>query len=89
MHMQGVIEPAVDDLSGLHPPMLRSLQDAAGGEGVTYVTTPDELFDAISLPARHIEITEHLDLTIGGITTYESRYIMYKLQNYTWSIRVR
>jgi hypothetical protein len=88
--MQGMIVPAVEDLSGLHPPMLRALQETAGDEGVTYVATPGELFDAISRPARHIEITEHLDLTVAGFTAnYAGRDVMYQLKNYTWSIRVR
>jgi hypothetical protein len=72
--------------------MLRALQEAASAAGsaqVTYVTTPEELQGALSAGARHIEITEHLDLT--PFEVFNSTYGLVKVEvnASTWSIRVR
>jgi hypothetical protein len=45
---------------------LKQVADPAGAanyEGVRYVTTPQELQAAVADGARHIQITDHLDLT--------------------------
>jgi ketol-acid reductoisomerase len=81
-----------DDQTQLRPAMLRALQEAVSAAEktrVTYVATPDELQTALSAGARHIEITEHLELTF--FETFNSVYGLVKLQANasTWSIRVR
>jgi hypothetical protein len=55
---------------------------------VPYVATPEELQAALSAGARHIEITEHLDLTT--FETFNSEYGLVKVEvsASTWSIRV-
>jgi hypothetical protein len=91
--MQGLVAPAVYDSSELKPAGLRALQRAvapAGAEGVAYVTTPQELVDALSAGVRHIEITEHLDLTtLRNSFSYSGQDIMLNVSMHTWSIRVR
>jgi hypothetical protein len=91
--MQGVVVPAVYDSSELKPAGLRTLQRAAApaeAEGVAYVATPEELAAALSIPARHIEITEHLDLTtLRNSFSYRGQDIMLNVSMHTWSIRVR
>jgi hypothetical protein len=74
------------------PAMLRALQEAVSAADktqVTYVTTPEELQAALLAGARHIEITEHLDLT--DFEPFNSAYQLVKLEvsALTWSIRVR
>jgi hypothetical protein len=74
--------------------MQRSLQQVAGPEGsaehegVTYVTTPEELREAVSAGARHILITEHLNLTTLQIPPISSLPTMLGISNSTWTIRV-
>jgi hypothetical protein len=76
------------------PAFLRALQaaaDAAGSADVTYVTTPESLNAAVVDGRRHIEITQHLDLTTlasGNIST-AAHLIKLLLGPSTWSIRVR
>jgi hypothetical protein len=87
----------VDNHSDLSPPALRALQVAAGtaGEGeVAYVATAGDLQAAAGLGARHIVITDHLDLSsIEAFIDYalgEPRATLVKLGllTSTWSIRV-
>jgi indole-3-glycerol phosphate synthase len=74
--------------------MQRSLQQLAGPagaanfEGVTNVTTPEELQEAVSAGARHILITEHLDLTTLKIIPTSKLPIILGMSNNTWTIRV-
>jgi hypothetical protein len=82
----------------LMPAQLRGLQQAASSAGpadVTYVKTPLELLKATADGARHIQITEHLDLTtvapipsplaLDGMAFQQK----LKLMPSTWSIQVR
>jgi hypothetical protein len=87
----------VENQSYLQLAMWRSLQVAAPAgeinhEALIYVKTPAALQAAVSAGARHIQITEHLDLTtletskiflIFGLPT------ILAISNDTWSIRVR
>jgi hypothetical protein len=71
----------------LKPPMLRALQEAADSGGmaeVSYVATTEELQAAVDEEARHIEITQHLDLTT--ITVF--LIFKFDLKGSTLSIRV-
>lgn len=60
---------AVQVASEAHEPeqrpeaLRRLMQGTAGGEGLTVVTTAQELADAASSGAQHIELRSHLDLT--------------------------
>jgi hypothetical protein len=91
--MQGRTPQLVDDPSNLKPAMLRALQEAPGTAGngeITYVSTANELQEALQEGARHIEIRQHLILT--GIQSNSSLAIyLVKLvpSDSTWSIRVR
>jgi hypothetical protein len=92
-HVQGDAALEVDYQRNLQPPMLRGLQEAPGPAGeaeVTYVMTPEELHAAVSQGARHIEITEHLDLTtLKADTTLPSATLFYlDLSSSIRSIRV-
>jgi hypothetical protein len=74
------------------PPMLRALQQtatAAGSSQFAYVTTVEELRAALSAGVRHIEITEHLDLTPYEAAPKEFFKVKLTVNNSTWSIRVR
>jgi hypothetical protein len=56
---------AEDLLSEPKPAVLRSLQqEALRTAKVVYVATAADLQAAVNAGSRHIEITEHLDLTI-------------------------
>jgi hypothetical protein len=78
----------------LQPAMRRSLQQEAGPagaadyDGVTKVTRPAELQEAVSAGARHILITEHLDLTTLKIIPTSRLPKMLGVTNNTWTIRV-
>jgi hypothetical protein len=67
-HTQGA-EQVLKYQGNLPSAMRRSLQQVSGpagainNEGVRYVKTPEELQAAVSEGARHIQITDHLDLT--------------------------
>jgi hypothetical protein len=91
--MQGVTAPVVDYSRDLKPLVLRALQEVpaeVGYDQVTYVATATELVNAMYAKARHIEITEHLDLT-AFIDTYDpfGNAVSMHLDVRTWSIRVR
>jgi hypothetical protein len=91
--VQGDAALEVDNQSNLQPPILRALHEAPGPAGeaeVTYVMTPEELHAAVSEGARHIEITEHLDLTtLKADTTLTSATLFYlDFASSTRSIRV-
>jgi hypothetical protein len=89
--LQVEAEEAVDNQMVLKPPMLRALQELAGSgrvKGVTYVETPQELQAAVDEGARHIEITQHLDLTVLAVRTIYPR-LKIEVQASTLSIRVR
>jgi hypothetical protein len=82
----------------LMPAQLRSLQQAVSSAGpaeLTSVKTPNELLTAISEGARHIQITEHLDLTtVKPVTSnniFDRELFLEKflLVDSTWSIQVR
>jgi hypothetical protein len=82
----------------LIPAQLRGLQQAASSAGpaeVTYVKTPFDLLKATADGARHIQITEHLDLTtVAPISTPPAMDEMafrdkLELTASTWSIQVR
>jgi hypothetical protein len=71
--------------------MLRALQQTASGSGrsqFAYVTTVEELQAALSAGVRHVEITEHLDLTPYDTAFIEDVLIKLRVNNATWSIRV-
>jgi hypothetical protein len=73
--------------------MPRTLQQAAGATGranVVHVGTSDEFQEAVRAGARHIEITQQLDLTYQEAASYNT-FVFFKLQVLpsTWSIRVR
>jgi hypothetical protein len=90
--MQDVFALADEDSSDFEPPMMRVLQQAAapaGTEKVTYVATPDELMAALAVPAQHIAITEHLDLTnLEPSFNYQTFHVMMNVSSVTSSIRV-
>jgi hypothetical protein len=95
--MQDVTASTMDHPSDMKPTMLRALQEeavhAANGD-VSYVSTAKELVDALNARERHIEITEHLDLTIIDkdlLNNNSSDGFLTIMNNskHTWSIRVR
>jgi hypothetical protein len=88
----------VGNQSDLNPAALRALQAAAGtaGEGeVAYVATAGDLQAAAGLGARHIVITDHLDLSSieafidHALGEPRSTLVKLGLLTSTWSIRVR
>jgi hypothetical protein len=91
--LQGATPMMNNHTEDLKPMMLRTLQQAAGATGseeVVSVATSNEFQEALRAGARHIEITEHLDLTFQE-AELSSVKLSYKLEVLpsTWSIRVR
>jgi hypothetical protein len=96
--MQNLQGEVMDHQMSLMPSQLRALQQAASSAApaeVTYVGTASALQAAISEGARHIQITEHLDLSAIEIFL-SSHYLhgegfqaKFELMVSTWSIRVR
>jgi hypothetical protein len=91
-------EQVLNYRDNLPPGMQRSLQQAAGPaiaanfEGVTNVKTPVELQAAVSEGARHILITEHLDLTTlepSKLSPNSNISTILEISNSTLSIHVR
>jgi hypothetical protein len=85
--MQIAAEATMKNQKVLKPPVLRALHEAADSGGmaeVAYVATTEELQAAVDEGARHIQITQHLDLT--AITVF----LIFKidLKGSTLSIRV-
>jgi hypothetical protein len=74
--------------------MRRSLQQVSGPtgaatyDGVTNVTTPVELQEAVLAGARHILITDHLDLTTLEIIPTSELPKVLEITNSSWTIRV-
>jgi hypothetical protein len=92
--LQGAIQAMKNHQEDLKPTMLRRLQRAAvatGSEKVVSVATSYEFQEALRTGARHIDITEHLDLTNEEVAFEDDYGDSYKLQVLpsTWSIRVR
>jgi hypothetical protein len=95
--MQGMAEPVDNDPHNLQPASLRALQEAVasgGNEAVVYVRTPQQLVHAVSAAARHIEITEHLNLTkidkFFSDDNFPTGYrTLLNVSVHTWSSRVR
>jgi hypothetical protein len=84
--LQGATQAIEDHQETLKRTMLRSLQQAAEGTGsekVVYVATANEFQAAARAGARHIEVTEHLDLT------NDEAFYKVHVSRSTWSIRVR
>jgi hypothetical protein len=96
-HTQGA-EQVLRYQGHLPPAMQRSLQQAAGPagavnyEGVRYVKSPEKLQMAVTAGARHIQITEHLDLSTlepsESISNSSSPTII-GISNNTLSVHVR
>jgi hypothetical protein len=90
--MQGGAEHVAQHDSVARPSALRDLQAAAGtaGEGeVAYVATAEELQAAAGAGARHIVITDHLDLSSLAAFKGVKLKRMIETMASTWSIRVR
>jgi hypothetical protein len=95
--MQDVTASTVDHPSDMKPTMLRALQEEgvkAGNGEVSYVSTAKDLLDALNAKAQHIEITEHLDLTVLekdllNNNSLDGYLTIMNSSKHTWSIRVR
>jgi hypothetical protein len=92
--MQGVVAPVGDSSNELKSTALRALHEAAAsteGQEGTYVTTPQELVNALRARVQLIEITEHLDLTVlhnGTVRDGFELAALFNVSRHTWSIRV-
>jgi hypothetical protein len=74
--------------------MMRALSEAAGtgqDEDISYVSTPEELQEAVVGGVRYIEITEHLNLVsiVPSKTAAISILVKLVTADSIWSIRVR
>jgi hypothetical protein len=91
--LQGVAAQIMVHQSNMKDSMVRSLQQEAGPDGsveVTAVTTAEGLQQAAYEGARHIEITEHLDLTtVDPADQFSDVLTILSVRESTWSISVR